>query len=214
MLAFVGINNYSLAFSFHATEKNTSSYTISSSCYSNYCVYLPIALNYYPVPEIDIPPCRWPFSPNNTLYITYKWGNNLQVPGSTWRNAFESGINSWNYTSTWVWFYFNSGSNNIINVENNPSGNYRGITYQICSGGYTIKVDVLGNLYWDLHDQYTILERRGIATHEIGHATSIGHIPNWYPYTALMYKISPLEFYNTIYNPQSPDELLVNQIYP
>ena len=75
-------------------------------------------------------------------------------------------------------------------------------------------MDVFGNLYWDLYDQYTVLERRGIATHEIGHATSIGHIPNWYPYTALMYKTSPLEFYETIYNPQSPDELLVNQIYP
>jgi len=63
-------------------------------------------------------------------------------------------------------------------------------------------------------DQYTLLERRGIATHEIGHGISIGEIPNEYPFIALMYDEIGLETFNYIYDPQPTDENLVNQVYP
>ncbi len=197
-----------------ANNRNINIYTLSNSCYANYCIYLPIVLNYYPVPETDIPSCRWAFNPGQILYITYKWGDRLQSPGALWRNAFETGLNSWNYTSTPVWYYFDNSSANIVNTYDDETNN-RGITYITCIvNGPTLKVEVLGNVWWDDHDDYTVEQRRGIATHELGHGLSIGHIPNDYPFPSLMYKITPLDFFSTIYDPQPSDISLVNQIYP
>ena len=74
-------------------------------------------------------------------------------------------------------------------------------------------MEILGNIYWDIRDNYTVNQRRGIAAHEVGHGQSIRHIPNDYPHTALMYKFPSLSFFNTTYTPQSPDIALVNQTY-
>jgi hypothetical protein len=197
--AIVWTNDSSLVLSATATEKNTGSDTILSQCYSNYCIYLPIVIfTSPPVPEINIPPCRWSFNPGQLLYITYKWGDRLQSPGSMWRNAFEAGLNSWNNTATPVWYYFDSSSDNTVNTYEDESNN-RGITYITCIvNGPTLKVEMLGNIYYDIRDNYTVEQRRGIATHELGHGLSIGSIPNDYPYPSLMYLLTPLDFFPVV----------------
>jgi hypothetical protein len=73
---------------------------------------------------------------------------------------------------------------------------------------------MLGNTFYDIRDHYTTIQRRGIATHELGHGTSIGHVPNVHPRIALMYQETPLVFFDTTYTPQLSDLALVNQIYP
>lgn len=188
---------------------------LTSSELSNYKVYLPLVYSYTYIPEIDFPGCRWPFNPGGLLYIRYAWGDRLQTSGTLWRIAFENGLSTWNMTSTPIWFYFDVISENIINTYYDETAANRGYTEITCNiNGYTQKVKVLGNVYWDIAEGYTDEQRRGIATHEVGHGISIGHIPNSFPIQSLMYKVTPLIFFSTIYVPQSPDISLVNQIYP
>ena len=110
LMAIVWIHGPSLA--------NNSS-VINNAKGSGSIVYLPIIMD-SSIPdkcEDDPEPCpRWPYYPGQFLYISYKWGNYLQTPGLPWRVAFEAGLNSWNFTTTPVWYYFNSGSDNIINT--------------------------------------------------------------------------------------------------
>ncbi len=150
------------------------------------------------------------------MAITYNWGGKVSIQDLLWRNAFTAGINSWNYTSTYVWFTFDQLSLNTFATIYDPQGDYSGITYIYCEGPpfYTTKFKAFGNLYWDSYNGYTINERRGIATHEVGHGISIGHIPNWYPVFSLMYQSTPIIMFDTYYDPQEPDVMLVNQIYP
>lgn len=178
-------------------------------------VFLPVVFNgLEPVPEVDLPPCRWPYGgPGNPLWISYQWGDRLQTPGSLWRTAFETGLSAWNNTSANVTFYYYSSSANVINTYEDASNN-RGITYITCMGDSTTRVDILGNIYWDIQDNYTANQRKGIATHETGHGISIGHIPNEYARTALMYKFGSLSFFESVNIPQAPDIELVNQVYP
>lgn len=201
----------------HETSLANNLSVINNAKGSGSIVYLPIIMD-SSIPEIcanDPDPCpRWPYYPGQTLYISYKWGENLLTPGLPWRDAFEAGLYSWNFTNTPVWYYYNSNSSNVINTYDYPYDGFRGKTDIYYIGTTTISVEIYGNLFWDAQDQYTILERRGIATHEIGHGISIGHIPNEYPYIALMYDDIVLETFNSIYDPQPTDENLVNQVYP
>jgi hypothetical protein len=148
------------------------------------------------------------------LFIPYDWGNYLQTPGTLWREAFEIGLSTWDGAGTMVLYYYYSGSENTINIYYDETALNRGITYIHCLGKTTVQVEVEGNGYWDLQDGYSDVQRRGIATHELGHGMSIGHIPNWYSHVSLMYKSTPLEFFTTIFIPQLSDIILVGQIYP
>lgn len=179
---------------------------------NNYSLFLPLTT--ISIPEIDIPPCRWPYYSGQILYISYKWGSNLQTPGTLWRTAFETGLSEWNMTSTPIWYYHNSVSDNSINTYYDETASNRGYAVIHCVEKYTVLVEIFGNAGLDVVDSYTISQRRGIATHELGHGISIGHIPNSHSQDALMYKYTSLSFFSTIYVPQAPDILLVSQIYP
>jgi hypothetical protein len=190
----------------------------SPDCFSNYCACIPIVIVSDPipppVPEVDVPLCRWNHYQYQVLYIDYQWGDNLRIPGSPWRNAFEAGLSSWNGSSTPVWYYYNSSSINVINLYNGGDDGMRGWTNIICIvNGPTYLVEVFANVYYDHRDNYTVEQRRGLATHELGHGISIGHIPNSWSVPSLMYKNIPL-FFQTCFNPQVSDIQLVNQIYP
>lgn len=205
-----------LAAEHQSTEARFSSkygMAVTSECPDNYCIYLPIVSK--EVPEIDVPSCRWPHNSGQNLYISYKWGDRLQSPSTLWCNAFEDGIPEWHNAPTLTRFYYTIWSDNEINTYVQAGDGRRGYTVISCLGSETIEVEILGNIYYDQQaGWYTVNQRRGIATHEVGHGQSIGHIPNYYPYTALMYKGEvPLSFWSTTYTPQSPDIMLVNQVY-
>jgi len=166
------------------------------------------------IPEVNNPGCRWPHTQSQLFFVTYKWGDRLQVPGTLWRNAFESGLSSWNGSPILPYFYYDQNSSNTINTYDDSMAMNRGITYIYCSGTAAIMVVIQGNVYWDSIDNYTVNQRRGISTHEIGHGMSIGHINDSYPTAALMYKSVPLSFFSYIFSPQPPDIDFVDQIYP
>jgi hypothetical protein len=170
-------------------------------CPTPHCVYLPLIV--VAVPEIDVPSCRWPHISGYGLHVGYKWGDRLQSPGSLWRNAFEDGLLEWNDTPTLVSYYY-------INTYD-ADDDRRGLTILGCQGETTILIEAYGNIFYDIGDNYTVIQRRGIATHELGHGFSVGHIPID---MALLYHETPLSFFDTIYVPQPLDILLMNQVYP
>jgi hypothetical protein len=205
----VAASNFNYGFINQSQEHLEGAY----QCLSGHCVYLPLLMN--SVPEVDIPECRWLYIPGQLFFISYKWGNRLQSPGTLWRNAFESGISSWNNSLIMAYYYFDNSSGNIINTYDDDSPT-RGITNITCivPEGTTVSVEIMGNIYWDIINDYTVNQRQGIAAHEVGHGISIGHIPADYPIDALMYDVTPLEYFSSIFVPQLPDIWLVNHVYP
>lgn len=176
--------------------------TISTSSQQNHMIYLPVVIN--PVPEVDIPPCRWPHNVGNYTSISYKWGNNLQNPGTLWRNSFESAISDWSGVPTKLYFYYSNSGSTVFNTYSmqDGKGGYAAIT---CNGSTTTGVNVFGNVYYDTGNNNI---RHAYAGHETGHAQSIGHISS--SEIALMgYNPDP----SIYFTPQQIDIALVNQIY-
>jgi hypothetical protein len=135
---------------FHKALEGINELT-TTQCTDDHCVYLPMIISL--VPEVDYPGCRWAYTPGNLLYIPYKWGDRLQTPGSSWRIAFETGLSTWNGTLTPIWYYHNISSDNIINTYNDELAGNRGITYVYCIvNGSTSRVEVYGNIYYDIRD--------------------------------------------------------------
>jgi hypothetical protein len=136
---------------------NNDSQVFSSQCEGLYCNYLPIIL-LSALFRIDIPPCRWPHAANHLLYISYKWGSELQLSGTPWRNSFESGIISWNNTITPVWYYHDGDSDNRINTAYLPNVPFQGVTTSVCDGNQTLYWEIIGNilfLFMSIHNSAT-----------------------------------------------------------
>jgi len=175
----------------------------------NNLLYLPIIVKEYPITESGAPACRWPRNYGSSdISILYKWGSNLQTPGSNWRMAFESGISDWNNATTYIYFYEHPWGIVIFNTYylNDGLGGY---AVPHCNGTITTGYDVYGNLYSDQTGGWTVNIRHAYAGHETGHSQSIGHIVN--SAIALM-GTNPDP--NVYFIPQPIDINFVNQIYP
>lgn len=169
----------------------------------NYQLYLPHMAN--SVTEIDIPACRWPHAPGTYTNLNYRWGSNLQNPGTAWRNAFEAGTSDWNNTIIKFYFVY-SGTGSVIFNTYSADDNRAGYTNIACDGSNTTGAQVFGNVFNDPGNNNA---RRAIAGHETGHSISIGHIVS--NYIALMGNNPDPTIY---FIPQPIDVALVNQIYP
>lgn len=124
---------------------------------SSRILYIPIIAN--AIPEVDESSCRWSYT-GSPLLIYYKWGNNLQTPGSLWRTAFESGISAWNSSLAHIVYWYSNNTPNFIDTYSASDGN-RGTTVQICTaGGVALRWEIRGNIYYE-SDGYTINMRRG-----------------------------------------------------
>lgn len=178
------------------------SLAVSASPQQNHRIYLPLVIK--SVPEVDIPPCRWPHNVGTYTGISYKWGNRLQTPGTLWRIAFESAISDWSGAPTKLYFYYSSSGTTIFNTYSMQDGR-GGYASIACSGSTTTGVSVFGNVYYDPGNNNI---RHAYAGHETGHAQSIGHIACCE--IALMGNNPDPNIYFT---PQQIDIALVNQIY-
>lgn len=178
-------------------------------------IYLPLVLKrlVMRVPEISVPLSRWPHAPGQQLNLSYKWSGDLTNPSHTWRPAFQGGIDDWNAASTHVRFYYFAFSNNTIDMIYDPNI-AQGVTALTTISGVTTQANVYGNLYWDIHWGYSNNQRRAAAAHEIGHVTSIGHIPRSFSLNVLMLEWFYFHELGVVYAPQSIDIALVNQVYP
>ena len=182
---------------------------------SAYQQFLPIIYR-SGVPEVDTPPCRWPNNPEQNYYIAYKWGDGLQDPQNVWRIAFQEGISTWNGADTPVYYYYNTSTINIIDtyeLADETRGRTKITCQKVGEEITTIRIEVKGNTFYDWLEDYTSIQRQGIAAHEAGHGHSVGHIPNSHWDIALLYKYTPLEFFNDVYMPQRADVQLINQVF-
>lgn len=110
-----------------ALNQNTQITKYNELTYT-YRIFLPlINKSNNSVPEVDTPGCRWSHTIGYYLVVYYKWGAQLQSPGSSWRVAFESGMNDWFITGILPYYLYNGNSQNSFNTYNQPSQN-RGIT--------------------------------------------------------------------------------------
>lgn len=212
MKAF-SLNQIFLFFMMLIVSSGQNVQTVDSSL-QNHLVFLPMVINKYPITEIDNPNCRYSKSPGSDQYIIYyRWDNNtLANPNDAWRIAASQGIADWDNSATkFTWVEYPWGGNiKLINT----SDPVRGVTTWWCGMfGNAVDFEIEYNLYHDINDQYTDNMRKGIASHEIGHAHFIGHIPNDSGWEGLMLKYASLPFFDTHFSPMYTDTILINQIY-
>jgi hypothetical protein len=150
--------------------------------------------------------CRWPHTPGNTLYITFKWGSGVSA-GSAWRTAFEQALLQWN-SQTIKPFFTQSNSGLVeLSTYSLQDGNW-GTATPDCPGATTLGYKVKGNVFYE---PYTTNLRQYIATHELGHSMSIAHIPGCDSITIMSYCNPDRNIY---YEPQADDVEFINQFYP
>jgi hypothetical protein len=154
----------------------------------------------------DVPISRWPHDAGSFTTLYYKWGDNLQVPRSLWRNAFTAALNDWSIVPTKMYFEYSPNGSIVINTYNMQDGN-RGHADIISdlNTGYTIGGNVFGNVFYDPGNNNM---RHATAGHETGHSQSIGHIGDS-EIALLGYNPDP----SIYFIPQPIDIALVNQIY-
>lgn len=172
----------------------------------NVKVFIPVLMSEPLVIEEENPPgCRWSRTPGGFIAISYKWGDRLQVPGTSWRTAFEAAAYDWTSLSTKVYFYYSSSSLNVFNTYSADDGN-GGQAFGYCSGTVTSHYEMLGNVYYS----QTTNQYRAYSNHEAGHGQSIDHIANPGLISIMGYNPDP----DIFYRPQSADVVFVKQVYP
>lgn len=162
-------------------------------------IYLRLILNKYPF-ELLAPGCRW-----NNYSIAYKWGPNLQTPGTSWRTAFEAAVVDWNILPAKFYFYYSS-SGNVTFQTYSADDHYGGYAVPHCNDKVTIGYDVYGNTYYS----HTVNIYHAYAGHETGHSQSIGHLADQSVIALMGYNPDP----ETYFTPQQSDIDFVNTIYP
>lgn len=133
-------------------------------------IYLPLVVR--SIREIDVA-CRWSHQPAITTYVTYKWGDRLQTPGTLYRNAFQSSTIGTAFQQRCV-CRIHRQYNFSFNTYSSQDGR-AGVTYSYCDGQLLTSAEVLANIYYD--SGRTNNSRRSITGHEMGHGLGLGHIP-------------------------------------
>lgn len=126
-------------------------------------------------------PWWWSTQPDGTVPITYRWGNNLQTPGTLWRTAFEQARDDWNTRNTKPrWYFYPSTGAVVLNtysmqdsanglMEPPQSWYWNQTTNQIT------RCYLFGNTYYSNSGSRPYLQKRSTAGHEMGHCMGVDH---------------------------------------
>lgn len=155
------------------------------------------------VTEEWTPPCRWD-PPGYYVLIHYKWGDNLQYPGSAWRNAFEAAIADWQSHTKAAFYYTSSGSVtfNTYWADDGAGGH----CHMYCNGSVMTGALAEGNLY----PVMTQNQRQAYGAHETGHTLGLGHLSQGDGIAIMGYNPDG----NVYYTVRQPDIDYINQVYP
>lgn len=147
------------------------------------------------------PECHW----NNTtpLPVLYKFGPNLQTPGTQWRTAFNNAVGYWNVANIKPAFAYDaSNSRNTLDTYSAADG-FAGYAWWYCNVLYYLdRFDAKGNVNYSRTNQ----EADEVAAQETGHGLGLGHST-----------VSPAVMnvpYGTWGVPQPDDVNGVNSMYP
>jgi hypothetical protein len=171
---------------------------------ATYFGYMP-AVKSRIIAETEATPCRWAHTTGSTTNIYYKWGSNLQVPGTTYRNAYETSVVDWNAVAIKLRFSYSNSGSITFNSFNAPGG-APGQATPSCSGTFTVGYLVELNTANPASPGNPL---RALAGHEVGHSLSIGHIPGRDFISLMGYNPDV----NVYYTPQQSDIDFVNQYY-
>lgn len=147
--------------------------------------------------------CWW----NNTtpLYVLYKFGANLQTPGTQWRDAFNEGVANWNLAPIKpIFSYDATNSRNTLDTYTATDG-FWGYTWWYCNIVRKMdRFDAKGNVAYSPNAQ----QRTEVASQELGHGLGMGHST---VSPAVMHRDGP---YGTWGVPQQDDINGQNAMYP
>lgn len=107
-------------------------------------VYLPLIMR--TIPEIDSPPCRWPHTIGQNTYISYRYGSNLQTPGTLYRNAFNSSLVDWGSVPTYVRFYYSTAGSVTLDTYW-AQDNRAGYAQPYCNGITTVAYSAFAHFF-------------------------------------------------------------------
>jgi len=144
--------------------------------------------------------CHWPHTIGATDTRNYDWGPQLATPGTAWRNAFQTAIQSWNSAGTNFVLFENAALSNItMDLANVPNGD-SGLTFISCSGSTII------HSYVTVNTAINLTPVTEVPAHEIGHGQGLGHIAS----------DGAIMRYDTggVHGPQAQDVELHRLLYP
>ncbi|WP_430509868.1 matrixin family metalloprotease [Gottfriedia solisilvae] len=113
---------------------------------------------------------KWPDST-----LDYKWGSNLQTPGSVIRDGFVSALQDWNNSPTTISYTYRETSKNTLNSYYVVDSNHYGNTAYTVSDTEVTILDFTCYINSGNPNITKANVTRSVGNHELGHSFGLDH---------------------------------------